>query len=308
MEPADEVIVTRALTKDFGRRRAVDRLDLAVRRGEILGFLGPNGAGKSTTIRMLLGLVHPTAGEAYIAGVDVLRERRRALARVGAIIEAPCFYDHLTARKNLEFAQRLQRQRDATRITEVLDLVHLGDRQDDLVGAFSHGMRQRLGIARALVHQPDVVILDEPSDGLDPRGRRDMRDLILDISRRLGITVLLSSHLLTEMDQLCDRVAVIHQGRLLFQGEVGKLRAGQPRVARMVVDQTGLAERFLRAAPGVATVAAEGTGLRVGLLNGTDVATLTRGLVEQGVGVREIHALEPSLEELFLQLTEEAPC
>jgi ABC-type multidrug transport system ATPase subunit len=302
------IIVTRGLTRDFGNRRAVDHLDLSVKRGEILGFLGPNGAGKSTAIRMILGLIRPTSGEAFINGVSVLRHRKRALASVGAIVEAPCFYEHLSARKNLEFAQCLQRQDDADRIDRALELVSLDGRQDDPVSTFSHGMRQRLGIARALVHQPEVVILDEPSDGLDPASRRAVGNMILDISRRLHITVMLSSHLLMEMERLCDRVAVVHQGKLLFQGEVRDLRAGRPRVARIVADVAEAAEKVLQATPAVASVRAVDGGLLVDLRDDSDLAGLTRRLVEHNIGVREIRWVEPSLEDLFLDLTAGAPC
>jgi ABC-2 type transport system ATP-binding protein len=304
-----DAIRTEGLRKDFGSRRAVDGLDLAIRRGEIFGLLGPNGAGKSTTIRMLLGLISPTDGRSFIAGHCMQSDRTRALRDVGAIVEAPCFYEHLTARKNLEFAQHLHGVFDPQRLQEALGLVRLTDRQDDAVETFSHGMRQRLGIARALLHRPAVVILDEPSDGLDPRGRREVRDIVLDISRQLSITVLISSHLLNEMEMLCDRVAIMNLGKLLFAGAVDELRAGERRSARVVVDRPDRARDLLLGLSGVANVTPDGEALTVGLSDGVaDAATLARALVEGGIAVRELSTSPESLEDMFLRLTESSTC
>jgi len=308
MESPPGVIVTRNLSKAFGRRRAVEHLDLVVQKGEIYGFLGPNGAGKSTTIRMLLGLMAPTEGEVFVAGHSLARARRKALRHVGAIIEAPAFYDHLTARKNLELAQRLHGELDPKRIDEVLAFAHLSDRDEDAVGTFSHGMRQRLGIGRALLHRPEVVILDEPSDGLDPRGRREVRDIILDISQRLEITVLLSSHLLNEMEVLCDRIGIINQGRLFYQGTVADLRSGAARTVRIVPEDLAAAERILGGLPGVKRVQPEDGALRVELDDQADASMLSRALVEAGTSVREMVPVRESLEDVFLRLTAEKPC
>lgn len=301
-------IATQRLRKDFGTRRAVNDLELTVRRGEIFGLLGPNGAGKSTAIRMLLGLIAPSEGRAFIGGHCIQSDRNRALRHVGAIVEAPCFYELLTARKNLELAQRLHDRLDEPRLQEVLELVRLADRQDDPVHTFSHGMKQRLGIGRALLHRPEVVILDEPSDGLDPRGRREVRDIVLDISRRLSITVLISSHLLNEMERLCDRIAIMNLGKLLFSGAVDELRGAGGTCVRIVVDRPEPAAALLGRLSEVRDVALEGDALRVSLTDGAaGPAPLNRALVQGGIEVRELSMSLESLEEAFLRLTE-SPC
>jgi ABC-2 type transport system ATP-binding protein len=223
IEPA---LTTSGLCKSYGSRRAVDDLGLHVERGEIFGFLGPNGAGKTTTIRMLLALVRPTAGTIRILGHDVGLDRAAVLPRVGALVESPALYGYLSGRDNLRAFGLMLDGIPGRRLDEVLDLVDLRDRQKDRVRSYSLGMKQRLGVAVALLNDPELLILDEPANGLDPAGIVEMRDLL----RRLAVagkTVFISSHVLTEVQQICDRVAIVNLGRLVRLAAVADLLAGQ---------------------------------------------------------------------------------
>src|SRR5712691_4976815 len=217
------VLQTEKLTKKYRRRLVVDGLSLKVERGDIFGFLGQNGAGKSTTIRMLLGLVRPTSGSVRLLGCDMSRQPLRALARVGAIIETPAFYENFSGWQNLRMFAALSGGAKRERIEAVLETVGLRERARGPVRVYSHGMRQRLGIAQALLPDPEFLILDEPTDGLDPQGLCEIRVLIRRLRDELGLTVLLSSHLLYEVEQICDRVAIIDEGQLLYHGPVEDL-------------------------------------------------------------------------------------
>ena len=212
------VLETEELTKKYRRRPVVDRLSLTVERGDIFGFLGQNGAGKSTTIRMALGLVRPTSGQVRVLGYDMSRQPLGALKRVGAIIEAPAFYENFSGRQNLRMLAAMSGGAERQRIESVLEIVGLRERAHDRVRVYSHGMRQRLGIAQALLPDPELIILDEPTDGLDPQGLREIRKLMLRLRDEFDLTVILSSHLLHEVEQICNRVAIIDGGRLLYQG------------------------------------------------------------------------------------------
>jgi len=212
-------ITVSGLGKSFRGRAAVSDISFEIARGEIFGLLGHNGAGKSTTFGMMLGLVQPNAGTVTIGGHLVATSRSLALARTGAIFESPAFYDYLSGRQNLEFFVSLGGSRpDSARIGEIVRLVGLSGRIEDSVRTYSHGMRQRLGLAQALLPDPDFILLDEPTDGLDPLGIREMRALILRLRDEFGLTVLLSSHLLSEVEHLCDRVAILHEGKMVFCG------------------------------------------------------------------------------------------
>ena len=213
---SEMVIETNALTRRYGKRTAVDRVDLCVPRGEIYGFLGPNGAGKTTTIRMLLGLIRPTAGTVRLFGENFHRHRMSVLRRVGSLVESPSYYGHLTGAENLEVVRRLLGA-PKKRIAEALEIVRLTEAADRPVKGYSLGMKQRLGIAIALLGHPELLILDEPTNGLDPAGIQEMRRLIKDMPRKYGMTVLVSSHLLSEIDQIATQVGIIHEGRLIFQ-------------------------------------------------------------------------------------------
>src|SRR5437763_10506953 len=219
------VLQTEQLSKKYRRRLAVDQLSLTVEQGDVFGFLGQNGAGKSTTIRMALGLVRPTSGRVSVLGHDMSRHPLRALKRVGAIIEAPAFYENFSGRQNLRMLAAMSGGAERQRIEMVLEIVGLRQRARDPVRVYSHGMRQRLGIAQALLPNPEFIILDEPTDGLDPQGLCEVRTLVRRLRDELGLTVMLSSHLLHEVEQTCNRVAIIDEGRVLYQGSVEDLIA-----------------------------------------------------------------------------------
>jgi ABC-2 type transport system ATP-binding protein len=294
------VIETSDLGKRYGERIvAVDRLTMRVRRGEVYGFLGPNGAGKTTTLRMLLGLVRPTSGVARVLGFAP--GSPQALARTGALIESPSFYPFLSGRDNLRVLARHAGVHE-TQIEPALAEVELTARSGDRFGTYSLGMKQRLGIAAALLKDPELLILDEPTNGMDPAGMAEMRSFI----RRLGRgnrTVLLSSHLMTEVEQICDRVGVISRGTLVSEGTVDELRGRESLWLR--ADPLPAAEQVLRALRHVDGVERIDGGLRVGA-DAAAAAEINRALVEAGIAVGELRPERASLEEVFLELTEVA--
>jgi ABC-2 type transport system ATP-binding protein len=297
------ILTTHALTKRFGGLTAVDGLDMRVCSGDVFGFLGPNGAGKTTVIRLVLGLIHPTSGHAEVAGHRVPGELRGALRHVGGFVDDPTFYPLMSARRNLRLLGSMTGPVSEERVTEVLEMVGLAERADSRVGGFSHGMRQRLGIAQALLHAPELIVLDEPTSGLDPRGMKDVRELIRDLGRS-GVTVFLSSHLLHEVEQVCTRAVIIDRGRVVVQGPVSELRPQGLAVKLMTDDQARAAETA-RAAFGVRAVHEDDGYLIVQA--GDDVPELVRRLVADDVAVRSVvPADEQGLEDFFLQLTSEA--
>jgi len=297
MDQRNALIETRNLTKRYGSRIvAVDNLNLTIRRGEVYGFLGPNGAGKTTTLRMLLGLIRPTSGTASVLGRPP--GHPESLARVGSLIEFPALYPHLSGWRNLRVIARYAGV-PKERIEAALEAVELTDRASDKFKTYSQGMKQRLGVAAALLKDPELLILDEPTNGLDPAGMADMRALI----RRLGSgdrTVLLSSHLLGEIEQICDRVGVIRNGKLVAQGTVGELR-GQ---ARLLVRANPMdrARQLLEEMHGVEQVQVS-DGALVLATEAAQAGEITRELVTSGVLVSELRPVERSLEETFLELT-----
>jgi len=217
------LLETRGLTKSFRGRKVVDDLNIRVMKGDVYGFLGRNGQGKTTAIRMMTGLVFPDAGDVLVGGVSLRKDFRRAIARIGAIVETPAFHDYLTGYENLALMANLTPGVTRSRIREVLDIVGLNGRARDKVRTYSLGMRQRLGIANALLHEPELIILDEPTNGLDPQGMKEIRELILRLAAEKRITFFISSHLLYEMQQICNRVGIIEGGRLLMEGDVREL-------------------------------------------------------------------------------------
>jgi ABC-type multidrug transport system ATPase subunit len=287
----DFLIETRGLSKRYGERVvAVDRLAMRVRRGEVYGFLGPNGAGKTTTLRMLLGLVRPSSGTALVLGAPP--GSPQSLARVGALIESPTFYPYLSGRDNLRVLARYAGAAES-RIEPVLDEVGLLRRADDRFRTYSLGMKQRLGIAAALLKEPELLILDEPTNGMDPAGMAEMRRFIRGLGRG-GRTVLLSSHLMSEVEQICDRVGVIADGRLVREGIVDELRGEESLWVR--ADPIQRAERVLAGVRGVEQVARSDGGLRVT----ADVAAapaLARALVEADIALSELYPHRDSLED-----------
>jgi ABC-2 type transport system ATP-binding protein len=297
-EDATPAIETTELTKRYGPITAVDRLDLRVERGEIFGFLGPNGAGKTTTMRMLLGLVKPTAGSARVLGMDIASEISTILARTGSVIENPTFYPYLSGRDNLRAFARLGGIAPE-RIPPILELVDLAGAADRKFAAYSLGMKQRLAVGAALLDSPDLLILDEPANGLDPAGIVEMRDLV----RRLkayGHTVLISSHVLHEIEQICDRIAIMNGGRIIVQGRVADLLGGETLLVR--AEPLGPAARVLRGLPWAGKVEQEGNYLIVHASE-ERAADITCALAEEGIYVSRLQPHEKSLERYFLDVT-----
>lgn len=298
---SDLALQTAELTKRFGVRTAVDRLSLRVERGDIYGFLGPNGAGKSTTLRMLLGLVRPTSGVIKFPLRTSGWEYLRARSRVGAIIESPAFYENFSGRRNLQLLASLSGGVRGKRVEEVLEIVGLRDRAQDPVKVYSYGMRQRLGIAQALLPTPELIILDEPTNGLDPQGIQETRELIRRLRDEFGLTVLLSSHLLSEIEQLCNRVGIIHEGRLLYEGGPETLVTPTSRFT-IRVDDLSRAFELLTREPGV-TVSRNGDSfLRIDADEET-ISAVNALLVSKEIKVYELSPAQETLEEAFLRLT-----
>jgi ABC-2 type transport system ATP-binding protein len=295
------MIELRQLTKRFGERLAVDALTLTVARGEIFGLLGHNGAGKSTTIGMLLGQVWPTDGEARVCGADITRERRRALARVGAIFETPVFYDYLSGWRNLEILSSYTATTAPARISEVVEWVGLSGRETAKVRTYSHGMRARLALAQALLPDPELLILDEPSDGLDPEGIHEMRQTILRLQREFGLTILLSSHLLPEVEQLCTRIAVMNQGRKVFEGTLDQIRTTRSWVRLKTDDFADAVGRLMAAR----LITEHRDGALIAPAPEVTTSQIVRHLVEHGCPVHEIAAQQQTLEGFYLSLMEE---
>jgi ABC-2 type transport system ATP-binding protein len=292
----------RGLVKRYGEILAVDHVDLTVQAGDVYGYLGPNGAGKTTSLRMALGLIRPTEGKVELFGRDPMLDGARALDGVAGFVEAPRFYPYLTGQKNLELLAALDGRDARERIPEALGVVDLTARARHKVGGYSHGMRQRLGIAAALLRDPRLLILDEPATGLDPAGMRDMRMLI----RRLageGITVLLSSHQLAEVEELCDRVAIIRAGRVVYEGALAELKRSAASAYRVRTTDDAVAERVCRVQPGIRDVVCERGGL--GFSADEDaVAELSVALIAAGAAIRTLAPETASLEDLFFRLTE----
>jgi ABC-2 type transport system ATP-binding protein len=296
----DAAIETRGLGRRFGKLQAVEALDLVVPQGSVYGFLGLNGAGKTTTIRMLLGLLRPTCGSIHVHGLAMPAERVRVLGTVGALVESPSVYGHLTGRENLEASRRLIRA-DAATIPRVLDMVGLGAAADRLVRGYSTGMRQRLGLALALLGAPRLLVLDEPLNGLDPAGIQEVRALIRDLPRRLGVTVFLSSHLLSEVEHVATHVGILHGGRLAAQGSTASLLAGERRL-RAVVTDSEPAAALLRER-GFSVTACEKKTLLVRAASEADAIAINRILVEAGHGVSRLELEDASLERVFFAST-----
>jgi len=297
-------IEVRGLVKRYGDLVAVDGVDLTVEAGDVFGYLGPNGAGKTTSLRMMLGLIRPTAGSVRLFGRDP-QAGVAALDGVAGFVEAPRFYSYLNGRRNLELCAALDGDGAAGRINEVLDVVELSDRAKDKVGAYSHGMRQRLGIAGALLRRPRLLLLDEPATGLDPAGMRDMRLLV----RRLadsGMTVMLSSHLLAEVEELCNRVAIVRTGRVVYEGTLADLRRTAGESLRLRTSDDALAASLCAARPGITDVVpAAGGGLSFRAASERVVGELSLALAHAGAMILELSPRHATLEDLFFALTED---
>jgi ABC-type multidrug transport system, ATPase component len=294
-------VVARGLVKRYGDVVAVAGVDLTVEPGDVFGYLGPNGAGKTTSLRMMLGLIRPTEGSAKLFGRDPLVDGVKALEGVAGFVEGPRFYPYLSGRKNLRLLADYDEPSSSSRIEEVLETVELRDRAKDRVGGYSHGMRQRLGIAAALLREPRLLLLDEPATGLDPAGMRDMRDLI----RRLagdGITIMLSSHLLYEVEELCNRVAIIRKGSIVYEGELGDLLATATTSYRLKTRDPERARTICLNQPGLGNVTLGGDEISFSA-DEDAVALLSLALGHARVAITQLVADTQSLEDLFLGMT-----
>jgi ABC-2 type transport system ATP-binding protein len=293
------ILQINGIKKYFGKVRAVDGVSLSVSRGKVYGFLGPNGSGKTTTIGMILGLLHPTAGSVTLFGDPVTPSQTRPLRRVGALVGAPTLVPFLSARQNLELLARLNPELPSERVNEILEIVGLYEAADRRAGQFSSGMKQRLGLGMALLHKPELLILDEPTNGMDPAGMREIRNLITSLSDQ-GVTVFLSSHLLHEVEQICDQVAVLKQGKIIAEGEVKNL-LGKMAAVRVRVPSTLEAANCLRTLPSVKDVKPNGAYL---LVSGVSSQEVVAHLTVNGIIPSEVSSGGPDLESIFLELTE----
>ncbi len=298
-------IEVRGLVKRYGERTAVAGVDLTVEAGDVYGYLGPNGAGKTTSLRMMLGLIRPSEGSVRIYGRDP-QETVSALDGVAGFVEAPAFYPYMTGRRNLELLAAFDGGEASGLIDSVLETVELSDRAGDRVGGYSHGMRQRLGIAASLLREPKLLLLDEPATGLDPAGMRDMRLLI----RRLaddGMTVLLSSHLLAEVEELCNRVAIVRTGTIVYEGTIAALSRGAGSIYRLVSTDDARALSVCAGAPGIESAVVEKGHVVFAAASDDAVAQLSKRLIGAGVLIRELAPQSVTLEDLFFALTEGGP-
>jgi ABC-2 type transport system ATP-binding protein len=302
-EPAmGAAIRTRGLSKSYGAVRAVIDLDLEVRRGEIYGFLGRNGAGKTTTIRMLLGLVRPSSGEMSILGSSLEKDRAGVLSRVGFLVESAAAYPNLTVRENLRIHQRLVGAAP-TSVEEVIELLKLDEYVTRLAGKLSLGNKQRLSLARALLHSPELLILDEPANGLDPPGIVEVRALLRRLADERGVTVFMSSHLLDEVEHLADRLGIVHAGSLVEEVDYAELRGSGRLGIEVEVDDVARAERILRDELGLTELSRSGDGsLRIAD-RGAQAAAIARALVIAGVSLERLVPMEEDLERHFMRLT-----
>ena len=301
--PGDDVVLrTVRLTKRYSRRLALADLDLEVARGRVHGFLGPNGAGKTTCISLILGLITPADGHVEMFGLDTRTHLSSALRRTGAVLEGPAFYPHLSARDNLRILGALSGGVEPRRIEDTLALVGLQARARDKVRGYSLGMTQRLALAAALLHEPELLILDEPTNGLDPAGMREFRGLLRELGAS-GKTVFVSSHLLNEVEQMCDHVSIIKEGRLITQGPVESLvRRGV--ALEVTTTDNDRAQSVLKALPGIANVVREGDRLVVEAPR-EQAAEISRALAERQIYLSELKPREGSLEDFFLEVTAE---
>ncbi|MFP3723113.1 ABC transporter ATP-binding protein [Niallia circulans] len=297
---AATIVQTQNLTKTYGAVNSVNKLDLYVREGEIYGFLGPNGAGKTTTLKMLLGLIKKSEGTIKIFGESLEKQRQSILQRTGSLIESPSYYGHLTGLENMKVMQRLRNVPDKN-VDEVLRIVRLENQKNKKTQQYSLGMKQRLGIAMALLSFPKLLILDEPTNGLDPAGIGEIRELIKALPTRYGITVLLSSHLLSEIDQIATTVGIISEGNMLFQGSMTSLRQKSSSTIYLKTGDNAKAEQLL-ITKGYSP-AITGSRLWLGHLEDMEVAEMNRLLVEHNIPVSRIEEQKKSLEDIFLELT-----
>ncbi|NJM38239.1 MAG: ABC transporter ATP-binding protein [Akkermansiaceae bacterium] len=295
------MLCANGLSKNFGGKPALTDVSFHVKRGEIYGLLGHNGAGKSTSLGIILGMVMPDHGDVTIDGISVMKDRSKALRKVGAIFEAPAFYDYLSGWENLRILMSYSNGFDSKAASEAIERVGLSKRIHSKVRTYSHGMRQRLALAQALLPEPEVLLLDEPTDGLDPEGIKWFRDFILSLRDERGMTVLFNSHLLAEVELMCDRVAILREGKRVFEGAVGGLQDDTPtfEVALAPWDKAG---KIIKEIGGEVLAPS-----RIGLSKNIDPATLVEKLVAAGVRVRAFSPVRRSLEDLYMEILNGAP-
>lgn len=306
MTEEDKVIEVRGLTKDFKKIRAVDSLSVNVYRGDVFGFLGPNGAGKSTTIRMLLTLIRPKEGSIKIFGKSLMENRNVILKDIGAIIENPAFYNYLSAYKNLEILSRMSgREISSNKIMETLETVGLKERSASKVKTYSHGMKQRLGIAQALLHDPELIILDEPTTGLDPQGMKEIRDLINYLCKEKNKTIFLSSHILSEVEQVANRMIIINKGKTVVEGKVQELLDSAEMKVTIEVDDAEAAWQLIKDSGWAEKLLSTNNNKMVFDVKTDEIALLNKYLVSNNISVSAIVPTR-SLEEYFLKITGES--
>ena len=294
-----KILSVKNLNKSFGEFKAVNNMNLQVNQGDIYGFLGPNGAGKSTTLRMILGLIKPDSGEILINGKSNSGSNRNFLTSIGALIEKPDFYKNLSAYDNLKILYKMSKLKDINRISDVLKEVDLWDKKNQKVGGFSQGMKQRLGIAQTLIHQPSLIILDEPSNGLDPQGQSDMRSLILIINQEMGITVIISSHILSEIEKISNRMVVINKGEKIVEGNVQELMQNELLKVSFKSENLDSIALFLKKQ----SIDFESSNDSiVANINEENIPLILKKMVDENISITEMKQMR-TLEELFLGLT-----
>ena len=306
MQNGEKIIEVSGLTKSFKNILAVDSLELNVFKGDIFGFLGPNGAGKSTTIRMLLTLIRPESGNINLFGKSLKNERKSILIDIGALVEKADFYNYLSAYKNLEILSRLS-AKDITkkRINEILEIVGLYERKDSKVKTYSHGMKQRLGIAQTLLHNPDLIILDEPTTGLDPQGMKEIRDLIVHLCKEENKTIFLSSHILSEVEQIANRMIIINKGKTIVEGRVQDLLQATQLNVTIEVKEINTAKELINNSTWSKKMESVKNDKMIFKMPSEEIAELNRFLVNNNISVNAVIPMR-SLEEYFLKITEEA--
>ncbi len=299
----EKILEVQHLSKVFGTVKAVQDVSFTVYKGDIYGFLGPNGSGKSTTIRMVLNLIKPDGGEVLLFGKRLRDDRHAVLSRIGALIERPDFYTYLSAYENLDILARYSGIRhQKARIMELLEIVHLADRAHDKVKTFSQGMKQRLGIAQTLLHDPDLIILDEPVNGLDPQGIKDMREMIIRLNSEMGKTLIVSSHILREMELISNRMIVISKGKVVVEGEVRKLLESEEQQLILIASDASKALEVLRQTFPLLNFERNRLDEIHTTLPATTIPLVNESLVRAGVGVKQL-ITRNNLEDFFLQNT-----
>ena len=296
---SSKILEIKNLYKLFGDFKAVNNISLHVNKGDIYGFLGPNGAGKSTTLRMVLGLIKPSDGNIFINNENISGNNRKFLNDIGALIEKPDFYKNLSALDNLKILYKMSRLKNNHRIFEVLNEVDLWEKRNQKVGGFSQGMKQRLGIAQTLLHEPSLIILDEPSNGLDPQGQADMRELILRINKEMQITVIISSHILSEIEKIANRMVVINNGEKILEGNVRELMSKELLKVSLKSSDTVRLSEFLKSENIEIEVRNDDI---IALINEESIPNVIRKITQKNIPISEVKQMR-TLEELFLGLT-----